>query len=288
MYTQEEVEKLLAGKEAVAVGQKGVAGAFSGTDKIGSSLANFMSKGADSSIQDVRNLMRELLNFDDCPVNDKGEKALLPIHFLSCIRGTQNLDEVIHSSKGMNLVLQSDIKRVAPEKLTAGQWISANARILNKLVTDGKLSATQLKDYLEYTRKVGDLMQLFVVGSVCLLDHHHRLMLHDGDGTRRWYEIDSTLEIAHLKKRDDAVHNSNTLYKPAGVGSGAAHNNAGQPGRRRRLGPCWAFNSAEGCPYSRERCRYEHVETPDRNARSSGSYERAPRFQKALGSAAFC
>ena len=146
--------------------------------------------------------MRDLLNFDDVPVNSRGEKVLLPINFLSCVRGTQDNDEVVHSGKGLNLVLQSNLNRVKPEKLTAGQWISANARIMNKLITSGSLTTSSLTDYLEYTRKLGDLLQLYMASSVFLLDHHHRVEVHES-GIRRWSDIDCTLENAHLKRKEN-------------------------------------------------------------------------------------
>jgi hypothetical protein len=175
----------LAGREAVAVGASGVTGIFKNTDSVvpvhtksvGNTLSSLLDKSSDASILEVRNWMRDLLNIDDSPLNAKGEKALLPIHYLSCVRGTQDTDEIIHSGKGINLVIQN-AKKVAPEKLTVEQWVGANSRILDKLITSGRLSAGQLSDYLDYTRKIGDLLQLCVPSSVFLLDHNHRLEVH--------------------------------------------------------------------------------------------------------------
>jgi hypothetical protein len=187
VFSLQEVERLLAGREAVATDASGVTGLFKNTEALVpvrtsssavAGIASLLDKSSDASILEVRNLMRDLLNIDDSPLNSKGEKALLPIHYLSCVRGTQDTDEIIHSGRGVNLVIQN-AKKVAPEKLTVGQWVGANSRILDKLITSGRLSASQLSGYLDYTRKIGDLLQLCVPSSVFLLDHNHRLEVHN-------------------------------------------------------------------------------------------------------------
>jgi hypothetical protein len=97
-YTQRQVEELLAGRSAVTSG----AGASGGLSGAGAKLASvFGNSSAESTVACVRELMRELLNIDGNPTNDKGEKALLPINFLSCIRGTQDAEDIVHSAKGM-------------------------------------------------------------------------------------------------------------------------------------------------------------------------------------------
>jgi hypothetical protein len=271
VYSLAEVEKLLAGKSAIA------AGGANTSDKTTalSSLATLCQKSS-SGTSDLREIMRELLGVDDQPLNAKGEKCLLPINFLSCVRGTQSSEDVIHSGKGMSLVVQTTLKKcTTPDKLTVGQWTAANSRILSKLIVSGRLCGAEVLDYLEYVRKLGDLLQLYTPGSVFQLDHNHRLELHESTTKRRWQEIDCTLENAHLKRRDDASHATNAPYRP--------NVSQGQFDRRnptsRRRGVCWAYNSPEGCMYSKERCRYEHIESSDRSPRSSGVQERAPRFQ---------
>jgi hypothetical protein len=289
VYSQLEVEQLLAGREAVSAGQGVNAVAVPGAGRasgvlgsaIGTSLAALFSKPADSTISDLRELMRDLLGLDDSqvPRNSKGEKALLPVNFLSCIRGSQDAEEIIHSGKGLNLVLQS-ASRIKPERLTTGQWVSANSRILEKLVASGKLTASGLTDYLDYVRKIGDLLQLFTPGSVFTLDHNHRLEVHEKD-TKRWNEVDCTLEISHLKRKDDVSHLLGGASKGGATGGNARDNDSGKRVQQKHVhSPCWAFNSADGCKYTKQNCRYEHVESLERNPRTSGFAERAPRFQK--------
>jgi hypothetical protein len=286
VFSLHEVEQLLAGKGAVIAGASGsskvtdpssLSALLASDPVINASLSSLLAKPADNTVSQVRDLMRDLLNFDDVPVNSRGEKVLLPINFLSCVRGTQDNEEVVHSGKGQNLVLQSNLNRVRPEKLTAGQWISANARIMNKLITSGSLTTSTLNDYLEYTRKLGDLLQLYTPSSVFLLDHHHRVEVHESI-TRKWSDIDCTLENAHLKRKDN-VQTSSTVAQGSKNGSSASFNG----GVRRPLAhvnaPCWAFNSSDGCRFTKEKCRYNHIESVDSNPRQGG-YEKAPRFQK--------
>ena len=238
VYSLAEVEKLLAGKASPGL----VAGAgkpdIVTTNSALLSLADLLSKS--SSGVDVKDLMRDLLGVDDQPLNSKGEKCLLPVNFLSCVRGTQDSEEIIHSGKGVNLVIQSNLSKKSPEKLTVGQWTAANARILSKLIKSGRLVGPEILDYLEYNRKIGDLLQLYTASSIFQLDHNHRLEVHE-DSTRRWNEIDCTLENAHLKRRDDPSHNiaANTMYKPAGSQGASSRRNTSSSGKR---GVCWAFN----------------------------------------------
>jgi hypothetical protein len=181
------------------------------------------------------------------------------------------------------LVLQSSLRKVSPEKLTVGQWTAANARILAKLIKSGRLVGAEVADYLEYNRKIGDLLQIYTASSVFHLDHIHRQEIHEGTD-RRWHLIDCTLENAHLKRRDEASHNTsaNAMYKPAGSQGAVGRRNVSSNGKR---GICWAYNSTEGCPFSRDRCRYDHIEQSERNYRGNGIPERAPRFQTAADKA---
>jgi hypothetical protein len=291
VYSLRDVERLLAGNKAIeAAGSivpvsSGVNSALASsllaliggaeqpkpTNDALSSLMSLLAKSSGSNSSQVRELMRDILNTDGIPVNARGEKTLLPIHFVSCIRGTQDADELIHQGKGLNLVLQASTKRVIPKKLTCGQWMGANARILEKLISSGRLTPAQTVDYLDYNRKIGDLLQLYQPGSVFILDHNHRIEVNENDD-RRWCDIDATLQNAHLKRKDSQQTDGSVAKNNAS--SGNVHR------RFPRRGACYAYNSAEGCPVGKDRCRYEHVDTGDRSARSSGANERAPRFQK--------
>jgi hypothetical protein len=139
VYSLNDVEKLLAGKSAVAKGapplppkniavdQSALITALalllkpaeeaSSSVSLSSSLVALLSGTSESAnrVPDVRELMRDLLNSDGATINSKGEKALLPINFVSCVRGTQSSDEVIHQGKDLNVVVQqASNKRVTP------------------------------------------------------------------------------------------------------------------------------------------------------------------------------
>ena len=119
VYSLSDVEKLLAGKAAVKAGgvpaipkvktvadnQSSLIAALSAllvkpveeaspSQDLGSALVALLTgaSGASGKTSDVRELMRDLLNSDGIALNSKGEKALLPINFLSCVRGTQSSD----------------------------------------------------------------------------------------------------------------------------------------------------------------------------------------------------
>jgi hypothetical protein len=64
------------------------------------------------------------------------------------------------------------------------QWISANSRICDILAVT--MSHSQLACYNEYTRQIGDLLQVYTEESVMLLDHEHRC--HVSFTGRSWDE----------------------------------------------------------------------------------------------------
>ena len=54
-----------------------------------------------------------------------------------------------------------DIEIYTPENVSLAQWISANARIMSKLILDGDLKSNpEILDYLQYTMDFGDYAQV--------------------------------------------------------------------------------------------------------------------------------
>lgn len=86
------------------------------------------------------------------------------------------------------------VKRV--EDVTAAQWISANSKILMKLITEG-MEMLDVQRYLRYTIKVGDYLQMAETSSVMLLDNEHRRQVQE-EG-RQWDNIDSDKVYFYLK-----------------------------------------------------------------------------------------
>ena len=87
-------------------------------------------------------------------------------------------------------------KKKSVEHVTAAQWISANARILQRLISDG-LQGEDIQRYLRYTSKIGDYLQMAEISSVMVLDHQHRMQVHEEN--RPWDMIDSDKVYFHLK-----------------------------------------------------------------------------------------
>jgi hypothetical protein len=220
--------------------------------------------------------MNDLLCLDDCVTNARGEKPLLPVNFVSTPKGIiLDHEQVVTTDKDGNLKLKPSKNRPTADKLTVGQWTSANARILAKLVP--RFTPQDLIDYLDYTRKVGDLLNQFTYSSVFILDNDHRIYVNTHGG--RWNQIDCTLELYHLKRKEDVTTKqvSGAGYVPktsasTSVNSVAARKSQSQSRPRIGGGLCWDYNSPEGCTYG-DQCRFLHQEP------SSSAIQRAPRFQ---------
>jgi hypothetical protein len=220
-----------------------------------------------------KSLMKDLLNIDDCCTNEQGEKPLLPVNFVSTPRGIiMDQEMVVTTNKDGELTIKPSKNRPTADKLTAGQWVAANSQILAKLAP--KFSPQQIMDYLDYTRKLGDLLTQFTQASVFVLDNNHRIEVNQ-IADKRWNNIDCTLEFYTLKKKDDST---GSIYTPASVSAAGNSVNVSSSSSRRNQsrprvggGICWDFNSPEGCQYG-DNCRYLHQDSNSRN-------QRAARFQ---------
>jgi hypothetical protein len=295
LYTLEQFAKFLAGKPDIEQKSTKASGFMFGGVKLPSPSVKILPDNGEygprsDQVQGTplqqppsdlaslsRNLMRDILCIDDCTTNSRGEKPLLPVNFVSTPRGIIiDHDQVVTADKDGKLLIKPNKHKPTADKLTVGQWVGANSRILSKLIP--KLSAQDLMDYLDYCRKIGDLLNQFTTSSVFILDNDHRIEVNQTAG-KRWNDIDSHLEIYTLRRKDEHVHGSNSSYSPASVGGGQNRNNSRRPqsqgGNQNRPklagGLCWDFNSLEGCFYG-DKCRYIHAE-------SASNPQRAPRFQ---------
>jgi hypothetical protein len=238
-------------------------------------VASALQSSGSAAVLDVnRSFMKDLLCMQDSTTNSVGEKPLLPCNFVSNVRGTvSESEEVIHTGDGTQLILKKTPKKPSPDKLSAGQWVSANIRILQRLLPS--FSEQELSDYLDYTIGVGDNLQLFTSSSVFILDNEHRIDVHKSG--RRWNNIDSRLENLFLKRKEEPLSVSKSQgsggSKPQSSGSSSS---SGRNSDRPRSGNvCWKYNSSEGCTFG-EHCRYVHVDSETSSKKPS---ERAPRFQ---------
>jgi hypothetical protein len=128
-----------------------------------------------------KSFMKDLLCMDDVCTNDKGEKPLLPVNFVSTPRGIiMDQEKVVTTNKDGELIMKPNKNRPTADKLSAGQWVAANSRILAKL--SPTFTPQQMMDYLDYTRKLGDLMTQFTQASVFVLDNNHRIEVNQVAG----------------------------------------------------------------------------------------------------------
>ena len=72
-------------------------------------------------------------------------------------------ERAVCTQGGTQLILRSTRQKPAPETVTLPQWVSANARIMAKLIKDNTLKSNEeILDYLEYVMDLGDYAQVIV------------------------------------------------------------------------------------------------------------------------------
>jgi hypothetical protein len=208
-------------------------------------------------------LVSDLLAIGDSAADSKarGEKPYLPINFVSYLRG-QHPDEesIIQTANGTDLILRDNVRKPVPEKLTTGQYIEASHRIFRLLAPT--LTGSEFDAYIEYMSEIGILLQIFTIGSVFLLDHLHRQDVHLKG--RRWDNINHTLQIAILKKKDDPtnfVSNQKNAKKSGGSMGSARPTASGNSSFSNSGGsdvPCWHYNQQNKvCRFTP--CRFPHI-----------------------------
>jgi hypothetical protein len=89
----------------------------------------------------------------------KVKKALLILDFVCSHRGVPvEEDDKLVTRKGIMFKLQGKVKTPEVTDVTIPQWLSANVRILEQLVST--FTTSQLFDYLTYTHQIRDLLQV--------------------------------------------------------------------------------------------------------------------------------
>jgi hypothetical protein len=204
-------------------------------------------------------LVSDLLASNDSSTDKtRGEKPpYLPCNFISYLRG-QHPDEesIVQSVNGTDLILRDNLKRPSPEKITSGQYMEASHRILRLLAPT--LSESDFEDYIEYMCQVGILLQTFTVGSVFALDNLHRQdVFYKG---RAWDNINQTLQIALLKKKDDASNflSNQKASKRVPMATPVKQYSASSSSVANSSIPCWHYNQQDKvCRFSP--CKFPHV-----------------------------
>jgi hypothetical protein len=197
-----------------------------------------------------RTVLRDLLGINECQLPKQGEGLFLPVNFCSHVRGSKGEDEeILQTPTGSKLYLSPSGKKITPEKLNQGLFFGANARILARLVPN---LSPELALYLDYLRQLGDLLLNYTSTSVYCLDHEHRHeVLESG---RPWNEINSSLQLNWLKKKDAVVPNPTLPSRAQGRPNSLFARNA-LASKSQII--CYLFNSAEGCPFGAT-CKFLH------------------------------
>lgn len=143
------------------------------------------------------------------------------------------------------LVLRTTRKKPAPDAVTLPQWVSANARIMAKLITDGALKSNEeLLDYLQYVADFGDYAQVNQIESAMLYDHEYRRK--QAKKGRRWGEDDIHLANFYLQRKST----------PTSTRTTSAQNSPPRLLDNQGTEICRNYN-ASGC--YRSQCVYSHV-----------------------------
>jgi hypothetical protein len=98
-----------------------------------------------------------------------GEKSVKKVHLIpDYINFWDGLadeeDNSFVTTKGQTFKLQSRQRRLSPREVSIPQWITANLNILD--VLRESLSGREIREYLDYTKQVGDLLQIYTAASV--------------------------------------------------------------------------------------------------------------------------
>ena len=105
-------------------------------------------------------------------IRTKNGRPFLINDFVSRVAGgTDEHDKPVFTQGGTQLIFRTNRQKPSPESVTLAQWISAESRIMAKLIKDGHLKTQDdMLSYLEYVGDFGDYAQVNELESVMLYD----------------------------------------------------------------------------------------------------------------------
>jgi hypothetical protein len=184
-------------------------------------------------------------------LGERNKKTYFIHDYISRVQGTlADQEDSLTTSNGVQLTFKRKAKKLDPEEVSTAQWISANSRIFDLL--EPSFSVDDKAQYNEYTRQIGDLLQVYTVPSVMCLDHEHRM--HVTATGRRWDEVSLHLERFHLRFNCPVAAANAMSNGQTGV---AISQSVSKPVSKRSNRPCYAYNTKAGCPYP-DSCKYKH------------------------------
>jgi hypothetical protein len=216
--------------------------------------------------------IKDLLGIAECGQlasgSKKGEKALLPVDFVSIIPGVVPPEEdIINQNNGVELIIRNvGARRPTPDKLTTGQYMEACHLILQILLPT--FSLQDLTDYIEYMRQIGYFMQIFSISSVFALDHEHRKNVFAKKCS--WSAINQCLATGTLKAKQNKIDQKVTQ-------SQSKPSNGSKPVAPSGV-PCPNFNDANRfCPFNP--CRNPHRCSVDGCTQAHPAYKHGSNFR---------
>jgi hypothetical protein len=207
-------------------------------------LDAYNNDGSDGMLQ-----AQDAVNASSLGVIRQGEPKvkkplLIPDFITSCLGISYNNEDIeLLTSKGPSFKLQGRAKKPEAKDVTVAQWIAANIAILEQLMPT--FSSSELRDYLSYTRQIGDLLQIYTTEAIFTLDNEHRKDVCFG--VRRWCDISVHMDRFYL---------SHSLLKSSGNNS-VASSGTNKPRKGRFNHPCTRYNTREGC--SNESCKFQPI-----------------------------
>ena len=181
----------------------------------------------------------------------EGEKPLLIPDFLPFAHD-EGPDEI---DLGGRATLTFKKRQQKLQSVSPAQWIAANARIMAALQEKGKLPGTEeLKDYMSYTAKIGELACRYTWASVLAYDNEYRTQ--QTANSFRWGCDTQHLATVTLREKLQGTTGGRRQGDNSGMGTNRQDNTG------RRTGPggkeiCLLYNRGR-CSYG-PRCNFEHV-----------------------------
>ena len=111
---------------------------------------------------------------DQDNVSQSHGRPLFINDFLSRVMSHER-ERPVFSQGGTELIMRTTRQKPIPESVTLPQWISANARILSKMIRDGNMkSHDDILAYLQSNIDLGDYAQVNELSSIMVYDHEYR------------------------------------------------------------------------------------------------------------------
>ena len=166
-------------------------------------------------------------------------------------------EEIVTAKDGVEMVLRTAGRsaKIPLSKVSVANWNLANYNIMYKLLREGVLGHKQIPDYLGYSVKIMDFLNLFDWKSILVYDREYR----------------KKQAAFHFKWGSDPPHLSTSLLvpkflaKPAEMGfqkssyrDKVPDRKSAQPVTSRGQIICKSFNNKGGCKYG-QNCKYAHV-----------------------------